>query len=101
MAGSRREQGNLDKSANSSSCEGLVWNQRAWTRNVCLATRRVPSGPGVTHLPGPRFSGVTSGITWIVNFRRIAVSRGEPSSSHLVEMDDVAWQVEAIAGTVT
>ena len=33
-----------------------------------------------------RFSGVTSGGTWIVNFRRLAASCGEPNFSHLYEM---------------
>jgi hypothetical protein len=44
-----------------------------------------------------RFSGVTSGGTWIVNFRQLAASCGEPNFSHLYEMAPT-WQVQAISG---
>jgi len=45
------------------------------------------------------FSGGTSGGTWIVKFRRIAASRGDPNLWYLVEMTrhGASWCFRAFA----
>jgi hypothetical protein len=72
--------------------QNSFWLQRPDLNLRNLSQPRICSrGRRVTHPYCPedvawRFSGVTSGGTWIVNFRRLAAPCGEPNFSHLYEM---------------